>query len=833
MQPTPPPTSWPHVVVIGCGGFCVALGLIIVMGWHTRNLTLIQTLSTSASMYYNAALGLLLCGAGLLAVVCGWVLPVCLAGGLGLGTLAQYLLGLNLGIDQLMMTDGSGFANPYPGRMAPTIAVCFVLSGAALLLVYEGMWQKTSASTLRNSSASAQGWQSFSMSKAALLELLGVMLTVSGLVTCVLYVTGVMTAYGWGRVVNMALPTTAGGAVFGMGILAVAWRENRVSLFAVSPWVPVMAGVAVVTATLLLCQALLVQEHGHIERTIQAVAASIRSEITARVDARTLALARMAQRWEYGGAPPQAQWETEAMLTLQHFPAYLGIAWVDSEFRVRWLVSRDTAQTVETLQVALSPYDQQMRQAARQWGTVTVLPAVHFIKGGVLVLVPLHQGEDFAGFMVGFFALREVLDEALRNVAPGYAIAVFGDGEEVYRHDAAAGGRHEAEWSQETTIDPYGITWRARVWPVPEELARQQSALPEVALGVGLVMATLLAWMVALAQAARQRARAITVAYLVLTEEMAERQRTQEELRKAHAELELRVQERTAELARINAELQRENLQRQRAEDALARQARELARSNRELEHFAHVASHDLQEPLRKILAFGDRLKLKSGSTLSEQSRDYLDRMQSAATRMQTLITDLLTFSRVTTKPRPFVSVDLSAVARTIVSDLEVSIQRVDGTVQVGPLPTINADPVQMGQLLQNLIGNALKFHRHGHPPLVKVWGTLLQDQEDTAGPCASESPQCRIHVEDNGIGFDETYLPQLFQPLQRLVGRGEFEGTGMGLSICKKIVERHGGIITARSHPGHGTTFIITLPVQHIQQETSQWLNEEDRFSS
>src|SRR5262249_40526637 len=179
-----------------------------------------------------------------------------------------------------------------------------------------------------------------------------------------------------------------------------------------------------------------------------------------------------------------------------------------------------------------------------------------------------------------------------------------------------------------------------------------------------------------------------------------------------------------------NEELQKENVERRRAEAALERQAQELTRSNNELEQFAYVASHDLQEPLRKILAFGDRLKGKYDQDLSPQGRDYLELMQGAALRMQTLITDLLTLSRVTMRSQPFTSVDLSAVARTVVSDMEVRIQQVQGRVQIEPLPTIEADPLQMSQLLQNLISNALKFHREGVPPVVKVWGVLSEKEE-------------------------------------------------------------------------------------------------------
>jgi len=596
----------------------------------------------------------------------------------------------------------------------------------------------------------------------------------------------------------------------------------------------VLVGIAVASATLLLYQALLVREQEHVEQTIAAAAASVRSEVTTSMDARLLALERLAKHWEYTEAPLQAQWETEATLNLRHFPGYHSVALMDPSLQVRWFVSRDLTQAKETLREAFSQYSPDVVQAAQAQDAVTVLPAIEVAHRGkgFIVITPSRHGQDGAGYVVGLFVFQDLLKVLLKNIAPGYAVVLYADGEEVYRREIASESS-EAKWSQETLIDPYGITWMARVWALPGELAVGQSAFPEMTLGAGLILAILSAWLVALAQAARRGARETAIAYVGLSAEMAERKRAEEALRLAHTELEQRVQERTAELAQANAGLQRENRQRRRAEESLARQAAELARSNSELEHFAHIASHDLQEPLRKIQAFGDRLKLKCSQDLSEQGRDYVERMQSAAVRMQRLINDLLTFSRVTTTPRPFTAVNLTTVVNTIVSDLEVTIQRVGGTVQVSQLPTIEGDSVQMGQLFQNLIANALKFHRDGVPPQVKIWGMDLQDQKQNPNLNENDLRWCSILVEDNGIGFDEQYLTQIFKPFQRLVGREQYEGTGMGLAICNKIVERHRGHITARSTPGQGTVFTITLPCQQTNEEMKQWPNEETQFAS
>ena len=259
-----------------------------------------------------------------------------------------------------------------------------------------------------------------------------------------------------------------------------------------------------------------------------------------------------------------------------------------------------------------------------------------------------------------------------------------------------------------------------------------------------------------------------------------ERRRAEEEVRRLNRDLEARVRLRTAALERANERLEW---------------------SNRELQEFASVASHDLQEPLRKVQAFGDRLEARCGPALGAVGLDYLGRMRGAAGRMRTLIDDLLAFSRVTTKALPFAPLDLGGVAREVASDLEGRLALTGGRIEIGDLPTVHADPTQMRQLLQNLIGNGLKFHRAGEPPVIRVRGhPAATDPGHPPGPAAYE-----ILVEDNGIGFDEKYLDRIFNVFQRLHGRGEYEGTGMGLAICRKIAERHGGAITARSTPGGG----------------------------
>ena len=304
-------------------------------------------------------------------------------------------------------------------------------------------------------------------------------------------------------------------------------------------------------------------------------------------------------------------------------------------------------------------------------------------------------------------------------------------------------------------------------------------------------------------------------------------------LRDSNEGLERRVQERTLELEEAKSILEEEVAVRKRAEEELRTLAANLERSNRELQHFASIASHDLQEPLRKIQAFGDRLKAGFGEVLADKGQDYLARMLNAAERMQTLINDLLTFSRLTTRAEPFVPVDLAVVTEQVLVDLEVTVEQAGGCVEVSGLPTIDAEPTQMRQLLQNLVSNSLKFRKQEEPPIVKIRGQILDGPAINGGSGSASRSLLRLTVEDNGIGFDERHCDRIFGVFQRLHGRGEYPGTGIGLAVCRKIADRHDGSITVKSQPGQGATFVVTLPLEQPKGENPEWAKTADLLRS
>ncbi|VAX28116.1 hypothetical protein MNBD_NITROSPINAE05-931 [hydrothermal vent metagenome] len=267
-------------------------------------------------------------------------------------------------------------------------------------------------------------------------------------------------------------------------------------------------------------------------------------------------------------------------------------------------------------------------------------------------------------------------------------------------------------------------------------------------------------------------------------------------VRDQNENLEKTVQKRTEILENQAWELKNEIAERAKIEE-------DLKRSNQDLQDFASIASHDLQEPLRKVIMFGDRLNAQFSPEMDGKALGYLERMTNAASRMQTLINELLLFSRVGSKARPFKTMDLEKTIQEVLSDLESRLNQSQAKVIIEDLPVLDADEVQMRQLFQNLISNALKFHKKGVPPVVAIRSHV------------NDSGVCEVMVRDNGIGFDEQYAARIFKPFERLHGRSQYEGTGMGLAICRKIVKRHGGTISVKSQPDAGCEFTVALPLK------------------
>ena len=285
----------------------------------------------------------------------------------------------------------------------------------------------------------------------------------------------------------------------------------------------------------------------------------------------------------------------------------------------------------------------------------------------------------------------------------------------------------------------------------------------------------------------------IITIFLLLKVNARENEKHQSDLEGINEELEAKIAARTQELSVYSDE---------------------LARSNRELEDFAFVASHDLQEPLRKIRAFGNRIESGYGDVIDERGKDFLARMLNAAERMSMLISDLLSFSRVSTRGKDFVDVELNTIFSGVLSDLEIAIEEKSAQVNVADMPGIRGDKSQLEQLFLNLISNALKFQPADVAPVIDITCNDLTSDEQSTLLKSDEYQWIKITVTDNGIGFEQSFAEKIFAPFQRLHGRSEYKGTGIGLAVCRRIVERHNGTIAATSEPGKGAKFDIILPL-------------------
>jgi signal transduction histidine kinase len=504
------PVRW-HLLqlfAIMAGGTTAALGLLVLGGWHLHSETLLQLHPTYAPMQYNAALNFVLCGTGLLVLTCGWprIAATCgaVAAVIGLLTLSEYLLGINLGIDQLFVKAFITVQTSHPGRMAPNSAVCFMLAGIALWVM--------SVSTRRE--------QLFLITGP-----IGAIVLALGLASCIGYLSGLET-YRWGYFTSMAVHAAVGCMVLGSGLIAFAWWAGA-SAQAVAPQrFAMLVGICGLTVTLCLWQALIAHEHALIKHTSELAAASVQNEIMAQLKPRVLLLLRIAKNWERWGQPAEEVWEADARLYLMNYPDVRAVAWVDPSFHVRWIIPPEYS---EAMHDSLWAFEERRRSAlelAKGSRQITATRTLELLSGGkgFNLLVPIMLDTNFAGFIVGVFHLQELFDDILQNQALRYNIAVFEGMEEIYGRRET--GRYEHKWGQEAIIGFYGVTWRVQVWPTTALLTDERSSLPEFGLVTGLLTSGLLAIAIYLAQTASRRAAEVASANQALQREINDHTRT-------------------------------------------------------------------------------------------------------------------------------------------------------------------------------------------------------------------------------------------------------------------------------------------------------------------
>src|SRR5712692_972680 len=494
------------------GGLCMALGIAVIVGWHIHSRALIQLHPGYAPMQYNAAISFLLSGLGLLAVSFHRPRPAAVIGTLvatiGLFTLLQYVFGVNFGIDELLFDHYITVGTSHLGRMGPNAALAFMLIGAALALM---------------------GWPGHTERSLLMLGLLGAIVTALGATGLLGYVTGITPVYGWGRFTHMALHSTVAFLSAGSGIIAFAWRRDRKQHGAMPRWFPLLVAVSMITATLILRQALAAQEKIHVARTINAQLMNVENEIASRMQARIQALENMARRFEYQGAHGKKEWEFEAMLNINHFKGYRLIAWTDLHLRARWVTPLEKANDVTgRLNSVFEQQQETALQAARdrRAAVLTRLAGFKEAESDLSAYLPVYEKKnELSGFVVAVFDTKELFDAVLsKNIAPGYAVYVFAAGEQVYARNV---NKVQKEYEQQTDFDLYGDHWRIAVVPSAELISGLGSALEDVVLGMGLSLALLLAWAVYLMQAARIYAGQIEVINRNLKHEISEHERTE------------------------------------------------------------------------------------------------------------------------------------------------------------------------------------------------------------------------------------------------------------------------------------------------------------------
>ncbi len=741
--------TWLDAAVFSTGGFSAILGAVVIAGWFTRNMTLLRILPSFETMRFNTALGFGFAGIGLIASAFKRT-RVFRACGLAVGLLGA-----------LTIIEYAFGINLGIDQLFIKDAISTTYPGRLALPTAIGFAFTGVAFILLGTSRWTKRHHIF-------LGIPGSVIIAIGMVGLIGFISGHTEVGTWGDFISMAFHAAVGFLAVGIGLIALAWRHAPGGERLFFQWLSVIVGVSVLTGTILLWRVAVALERANVEKMILLKTATLRGNVNDRISSYIHALVRMANRWEMRGKPEKLEWQSDAGLYVKHYGVYRSIMWVDPTLHARWVAPLKGNESEVGRYMGMELGGPTALEAAREKRDAWISSPVaengeDVIAAYIPIFIPIVNNR-FDGFIVGVFDVRRLFDAILKDEdLSGYNVAISSNGAVIY----GSGGKPD-EWAKEARINLYGADFTVRIWPKERFLAGARSVLPDVILASGILAAFLLALVGHFGEKAYERARTAEEARMNLEGEIAARRRAEEELQHNYAIIE--------------------------------RNAAELKRSNAELEQFASVVSHDLQEPLRVISGYLQLLSRRYRGKLDESADEFIAFSVDGATRMQNIINDLLAYSRVGSRTKILVSVDTSEILDLTKKNLGRLIHESNAVITSGPLPSVTADAAQLEHLFLNLVGNAVKY-RGNEPPAIHVSAANLENE-------------WLFSVKDNGIGIDPAYSEKIFEMFQRLHGKGsKYTGTGIGLAICKKVVENHGGRIWVESEAGNGSIFFFTLP--------------------
>ncbi len=737
------------------------LGLVVLGGWVAESAALIRSWPGGVAVRFNVGLCLLAAGLAVALLAAGLVRPARMLGAalavVAVITLAQDIIGVDLGLDEALVRDEfiDAEAGP-PGRMLPDTALAFALVGGAVVLA---PWSPAVASLCLAPVAVVGGFS----------------LAAHWLGTAALPV--------WAGFAPMAIPTALALLVLAVGAASAMWRRLDGELTPGDLLRPAAIAFLGAVVAVALWRALAHYQTAALATLTRLAGEEVNEEVTVAVRDLAAQLAIIgAVRPDVEGA---TQGEVRVLATLVPGLLVLESMAPDDSIRRRLFVREGAA-----LDVARLPRPP-ARPRAATGGAATAVGSVFRDADGRAAVWFVVRNLD-GGATAGMLRLGDLLPRWI-VADERYAVEVEAGGIPIYRHGNVH-ARDLGRWRQQDAIVlPGDAIWGVTMAPTLLVRTAARTALPEAVLVTGLLVSLLLGTTVLLARRTVQRARA-------MAHEIAVRRRAEAELRSLTEHLEERVAQATGELQGANTALRTENILRR---DAQA----ELEQSNRDLQQFAAFMSHELKQPLATMAVWIDLIASSAGTPLGDKAEGYLERLRATIDRLARLIDGELALAQVGFGEAPHEPVELSHIVREVATDLAPSLERARARIDVGDIPVIVGDPVQIRRVVWNLIENAIKYRRPDVPLHLRVEGEIC--------PGDGGDPRCVVRVQDNGRGFTPEQAEHVFEMFRR-VGPSTIRGSGIGLAVCRRIVERHGGSISAMGRPGEGATFTITLRRAH-----------------